>query len=159
MQNSDSAQSDKDLRNVIKINEAQIQDHLGEMVRSTVEETLNAMLDAEADQLCGAKRYERNDKRTNGRAGHYGRNFHTKAGEIELKIPKLRGHYQYYGISLNSQSLRRFYQVALHLVLKWLNRRSQRRSFTWRRFSGYLKRYPLPKPYIVHNIYALSPKA
>lgn len=48
MQNSDSAQSAKDLRNVIKINEAQIQDHLGEMVRSTVEETLNAMLDAEA---------------------------------------------------------------------------------------------------------------
>jgi len=90
MQNSDSAQSDKDLRNVIKINEAQIQDHLGEMVRSTVEETLNAMLDAEADQLCGVKRYERSEKRTNGRAGHYGRNFHTKAGEVELKIPKLR---------------------------------------------------------------------
>ena len=90
MQNSDSAQSDKDLRNVIKINEAQIQDHLDEMVRSTVEETLNAMLDAEADQLCGAKRYERSDTRTNGRAGHYGRSFHTKAGEVELKIPKLR---------------------------------------------------------------------
>jgi transposase-like protein len=90
MQNSDSAQSDKDLRNVIKINEARIQDHLGEMVRSTVEEMLNAMLDAEADQLCGAKRYERNASRTNGRAGYYGRNFHTKAGEVELKIPKLR---------------------------------------------------------------------
>jgi len=90
MQNSDSAQSDKDLRNVIKINEAQIQDHLGEMVRLTVEETLNAMLDAEADHLCGVKRYERSDNRINGRAGHYGRNFHTKAGEVELKIPKLR---------------------------------------------------------------------
>lgn len=90
MQNSDSAQSDKNLRNVIKINEAQIQDHLGEMVRSTVEETLNAMLDAEADQLCGAKRYERSARRTNGRAGYYERNFHTKAGEVELKIPKLR---------------------------------------------------------------------
>jgi transposase-like protein len=68
MQNTVSAQSAKDLRNVIKINEAQIQEHLGEMVRSTVEETLNAMLDAEADQLCGAKRYERNAGRTNGRA-------------------------------------------------------------------------------------------
>ena len=90
MQNTDSAQSDKDLRNVIKINEAQIQDHLGQMVRSTVEETLNAMLDAEADQLCGAKKYERSGKRTNGRAGHYGRSFHTKAGEVELKMPKLR---------------------------------------------------------------------
>ena len=90
MRNTDSEQSDKNLTNVIKINEVQIQDHLGEMVRSTVEETLNAMLDAEADQLCNAQKYERNDKRTNGRAGHYGRHFHTKAGNVELKIPKLR---------------------------------------------------------------------
>ena len=75
---------------VKKINEAQIQDHLGEMVRSTVEETLNAMLDAEADQLCGAKRYERSDHRVNGRAGHYKRDFHTKAGNVKLKMPKLR---------------------------------------------------------------------
>ena len=90
MQNPDSAQSDKNLSNVIKINEAQIQDHLGEMVRYTVEETLNAMLDAEADQLCGAKRYERSDQRINGRAGHYKRNFHTKAGDVKLKMPKLR---------------------------------------------------------------------
>ena len=42
---------------VIKIDEARIRDHLGEMVRGTVEETLNAMLDAEADELCGAGRY------------------------------------------------------------------------------------------------------
>ena len=90
MQNKESAQSVKDLSNVIKINEAQIQDHLGEMVRLTVEETLNAMLDAEADELCNAKRYERSARRTNGRAGHYPRSFHTKAGEIELQIPKLR---------------------------------------------------------------------
>jgi transposase-like protein len=78
------------LSNVFKINEGQIQDHLGEMVRSTVEETLNAMLDAEADQLCGAKRYERSDQRTNGRAGHYKRHFHTTSGDVELKMPKLR---------------------------------------------------------------------
>ena len=38
---------------VIQIDEARIRDHLGEMVRGTVEETLNALLDAEADQLCG----------------------------------------------------------------------------------------------------------
>lgn len=91
MQNSNSAQSEKDLRNVIKINEAQIQDHLGDMVRSTVEETLNAMLDAEADQLCNAKKYERSEKRSNGRAGHYKRKFHTTSGEVELNMPKLRG--------------------------------------------------------------------
>ena len=49
----------KTLGKVIHIDEAQIQDHLGELVRGTVEETLNAMLDAEADALCGAQRYER----------------------------------------------------------------------------------------------------
>lgn len=51
MQNSQSAKPDNNFNNVIKINEAQIQNHLSQMVRNTVEETLNAMLDAEADQL------------------------------------------------------------------------------------------------------------
>ena len=91
MQNSNSAESDKNLSNVIKINEAQIENHLGRMVRSTVEETLNQMLEAEANQLCNAQRYERTAERTNGRAGHYKRKLHTKAGEVELNIPKLRG--------------------------------------------------------------------
>ena len=90
MQNTTSDSADKNLNNVIKINEAQIQDHLGEMVRSTVEQTLNAMLDAEADQLCNARRYEHSEARTDQRAGHYKRKLHTKAGEVELKIPKLR---------------------------------------------------------------------
>ncbi|MCO5157149.1 MAG: hypothetical protein M9945_10440 [Aquamicrobium sp.] len=44
------------MSNVIRIDEARIKDHLGEMVRGTVEEALNAMLDAEADRLCGAGR-------------------------------------------------------------------------------------------------------
>ena len=47
----------------------EIRDHLGEIVRGTVEETLNAMLDAEADRLCGAGRYERNEARQDTRAG------------------------------------------------------------------------------------------
>jgi putative transposase len=51
MQNITSAVADKNLSHVIKIDEAQIQQPLGEMVRSTVEQTLNGMLDAEADQL------------------------------------------------------------------------------------------------------------
>jgi putative transposase len=90
MQNSESANADKNLSHVIKIDEAQIRNHLGEMVRSTVEETLNDMLDVEADRLCNAKRYERTGARTDGRAGHYKRKLHTKAGEVELKVPKLR---------------------------------------------------------------------
>ena len=49
----------KKLENVISINQDQVKEHLGEIVRSTVEETLNGLLDAEADHLCNAKRYER----------------------------------------------------------------------------------------------------
>jgi transposase-like protein len=90
MQNSTSAATEKNLSNVIKIDEAQVQQHLGEMVRSTVEETLNAMLEAEADQLCNAQRYEHTHARTDHRAGHYKRKLHTKAGQVELKVPKLR---------------------------------------------------------------------
>jgi len=80
----------KKLGKVIEINESQIQDHLGELVRGTVEETLNAMLDAEADNLCNAARYERTEARKDTRAGHYERSLHTKAGEVKLKVPKLR---------------------------------------------------------------------
>jgi transposase-like protein len=75
---------------VIQIDEARIRDHLGEMVRGTVEETLNAMLDAEADQLCGAGRYERSQARQDTRAGSYERTLQTSAGEVSLKVPKLR---------------------------------------------------------------------
>ena len=80
----------KALGKVVQIDEAKIQDHLGELVRGTVEETLNAMLDAEADAMCGAQRYERNPDRVDTRAGHYDRKFHSKAGEVNLKVPKLR---------------------------------------------------------------------
>lgn len=78
------------LGKVIKIDDEQIQQHLGELVRGTVEETLNKLLDAEADQLCNAARYERTQARTDTRAGHYQRKLHTKAGEVTLNVPKLR---------------------------------------------------------------------
>ena len=75
---------------MIQIDEARIRDHLGEMVRGTAEETLNAMLDAEADQLCGAGRYEHSKARQDTRAGSYERTLQTSAGDVNLKIPKLR---------------------------------------------------------------------
>src|SRR5579864_3387895 len=78
------------LSQVIQIDEEKIQQHLGEVVRSTVEETLNAMLDAEADRLCRAERYERTEARKDTRAGSYQRQLQTKAGEVTLKVPKLR---------------------------------------------------------------------
>ncbi len=77
-------------KNVIRIDEGVMREHLDRVVRSTVEETLNALLDAEADHLCGARRYERNPERVDTRAGHYERRLHTKAGEVTLKVPKLR---------------------------------------------------------------------
>jgi putative transposase len=63
----------KAMGQVIQIDEARIRDHLGEMVRGTVEETLNALLDAEADRLCGAGRYQRSQGRQDTRAGSYDR--------------------------------------------------------------------------------------
>ena len=71
--------STKGLSKVVQIDERRIQDHLGELVRGTVEETLNGLLDAEADALWGAQRYERSADRTNYRAGSYERKLHTKA--------------------------------------------------------------------------------
>lgn len=86
----DNDSTSRTLGKVVSIDESKIRDHLGEMVRGTVEETLNAMLDAEADQMCGAQRYERSPDRVDTRAGKYKRKFHTKAGEVELEMPKLR---------------------------------------------------------------------
>ena len=85
-----STGSGKNLNNVIKIYEAKVKNQLGELVRTTVEDTLNAMLDAEADQLCNAERYQRSEARKDTRAGFYDRKLHTKAGEVNLKVPKLR---------------------------------------------------------------------
>jgi group II intron reverse transcriptase/maturase len=69
---------------------------------------------------------------------------------------KLRGHYQYYGVSGNFRSIRRFLEATRRMTWKWLNRRSQRKSFSRKRFWEYLDRYPLPKPRVMHNFYTLS---
>ena len=78
------------LGNVITIDDERIKSHLDRVVRGSVEETLNALLDAEADRLCNAQRYERSEARRDTRAGHYERKLQTKAGEVKLRIPKLR---------------------------------------------------------------------
>jgi len=78
------------LGGVVRIDDGRIQAHLDEVVRSTVEEALNALLDAEADHLCGARKYERTEGRKDTRAGSYTRQLHTKAGEVSLQVPKLR---------------------------------------------------------------------
>jgi RNA-directed DNA polymerase len=66
---------------------------------------------------------------------------------------KLRGHYEYYGVSENYAGLAQFYKTTVRMVHKWLNRRSQKRKMNWERFKHYLECYPLPKPKICHSFY------
>jgi putative transposase len=75
---------------LIEIDQAQLHRHVDGVVREAVEQTLNELLDAEADALCNARRYERSPDRTDYRAGSYRRRLHTKAGAVELQVPKLR---------------------------------------------------------------------
>ena len=82
-------QDTKELNKVVSIDDSRIRNHLDGLVRSSVEETLNSMLDADADAMCKAQRYERSPDRIDNRAGHYSRKLHTKAGEVDLKVHKL----------------------------------------------------------------------
>jgi putative transposase len=75
---------------IIHLDEKQLRDHLDKRISESVEETLNLLLDQEADRICQAGRYERSPERADTRAGHYKRRLHTKAGQVELKVPKLR---------------------------------------------------------------------
>ena len=78
------------MADIIQLNQAEIKSQLGDLVRQSVEDTLNAMLDAEADQITQAHKYERTEKRLDTRAGHYNRKLATRAGEVTLRMPKLR---------------------------------------------------------------------
>lgn len=66
---------------------------------------------------------------------------------------KLKGHYNYYGVSSNSREIHNFYIRTVRLTYKWMNRRSQKRSFNWDKFEKYLNKYPLAKPALVFNMY------
>ena len=76
--------------NIIQLNEGMLKEQLSELVRGTVEETLNMLLDQEADRLTNARRYERTEARRDTRAGYYHRKLLTRVGEVDLKVPKLR---------------------------------------------------------------------
>ncbi len=69
--------------------------------------------------------------------------------------PKLLGHYAYYGITDNSVMIRSYYDIVVKLLFKWLNRRSQRKSFSFTTFKLYLRLNPLPLPRIYVNIFGL----
>ena len=76
---------------IITLNEDAVKTELKDLVRKSVEETLNELLDNEADELTGAAKYERNESRKGYRSGHYTRNLTTTSGNVKLSVPKLKG--------------------------------------------------------------------
>ena len=85
------------------------------------------------------------------------------AKQIRNKIPlgeiwktfcaKLRGHVQYYGVSFNTKMVAKFIHETRKIIFKWLNRRSQRKSFDWNKFILFVKKHPLPNAKIVHRLF------
>jgi group II intron reverse transcriptase/maturase len=84
-------------------------------------------------------------------------NRHLNREKLHQKLSeKLRGHYQYYGITGNSLALNYFFREVVKIWRYWLSRRSQRGYMSWKRFRRFLKRFPLPKPKCVHSIFRSS---
>ena len=76
------------------------------------------------------------------------RNLKTK--ELISKLnAKLRGYYNYYGVPGNADKINKFGFFVNRILFKWLNRRSQRKSYTWEGFNTLLKAFPLIKPKVV----------
>lgn len=78
-------------KNSVQLNEEIIKSEIKELVRGSVEETLNELLKAEAEKLTHAARYERSEMRQGYRSGHYDRNLTTTSGNVTLHMPKLKG--------------------------------------------------------------------
>ena len=90
LQNSGRMKSRHTILKGASINEEVIKGQLKDLVRGSVEETLNELLEAEAEKLTQAARYERNEKRQGYRSGHYRRSLTTTSGDVTLKVPKLK---------------------------------------------------------------------
>ena len=81
-------------------------------------------------------------------------NMHKPVYEIMETIKrKLIGHYNYFGITDNYHMIQKFYSRSIQILFKWLNRRSQRKSYTWEEFLQMIKQYDIPKPYVRVSIY------
>ena len=76
---------------IVSVDEETLKGDLRELVRKTVQDTINALLEQEAEEMVGAERYERTAGREAYRSGHYKRRLTTTSGQIELDVPKLRG--------------------------------------------------------------------
>lgn len=83
------------------------------------------------------------------------KNRHMDLKEQQLKLrQKLLGHYAYYGITTNYDELYKVWEAVKALWKKWLGKRSQKSYLNWKKFRYILERYPLPRPRVVHSIYA-----
>ena len=76
---------------IIQFNEEIVKSEIKDLVRNSVEETLNELLNKEAEELTSAAKYERTENRQGYRSGHYSRKLTTTSGEVRLEIPKLKG--------------------------------------------------------------------
>ncbi|MCP4605221.1 MAG: group II intron reverse transcriptase/maturase [Proteobacteria bacterium] len=82
------------------------------------------------------------------------RNLHKKVREQHEHLSQMmRGHYNYYGVTGNTLALKSFALGVKRIWRKWLDRRSRMKTMSWKRFDRLRKRYPLPKPKIIHSIY------
>ena len=88
---------------IVTLNEEVIKGQIKELVRGSVEETLNELLEAEAEKLTQAGRYERNEARQGYRSGHYDRNLTTTSGDVTLHVPRLKG-----GVSSETAIIERY---------------------------------------------------
>ena len=71
----------------------------------------------------------------------------------KLYCAKLRGHIQYYGVSFNMKAISKFSHETKRILFKWLNRRSQRKSFDWKKFELFIKKHPAPTLKIYHKLF------
>ena len=98
------------------------------------------------------KRFSLKLKKTNDWAGSI-RNKTSMKHIMKTASAKLRGHIQYYGVSHNSKAVDKFVYEVKRILFKWLNRRSQRKSFTWEQFQKYLDLIKFPQAKIYHKLF------
>ena len=83
-------ETEKTIVNAIRINEKEVGDHLNRLVRQSVEDTINSLLDAEADTICNAGRYQHSPDRLDTRASSYKRKLMRTSSEAGVTVPRLR---------------------------------------------------------------------
>ena len=100
---------------IVQLNEEIIKGQIRELVRGSVEETLNELLEKEAESLTQAARYERSEARQGYRSGHYDRNLTTTSGDVTLHMPRLKG------VSFETAIIERYKKAYVHIE-DWRNR-------------------------------------